>query len=505
MLLEIHCHTKEHSSCSHVSAVDLVTEVRDKGLQGIVLTDHHYVWPAEKLADLRQDAGLEDFFVLLSGQEVTTDRGDVLVFGPATSIPKHTPLAEIAQRYPDACLVWAHPYRKGARPDAEMLESISPLHGVEIFSSNHRVRDNVHGLQDWHRYKFTALAGTDSHAKGYAGTYPTQFDHWVGTIQDLIEEIRHGRCRPFFKEIPLTGANLLVTEIVVGTKGRNEIRERWIVKRLPAVLSKWKKAERTYRIMDMLFQRGFDRGPYRVPEPLDVDPESRTLIEAGQRGKSLYEKLLHVPGKEGRVLLDRVAAWLATFHDTSVEIPSPDDFLASEERRIRNYLKHFLTSGNPHLRKALSLAEILLLAEKRVIEHESRNFVPGHGDFHPKNILIGQDQADDPSTQFISVIDFENARSYPRAYDVGTFLAQFRNQFAGFPDILRRYPEEAFLDAYRRHASIVSPDFLRQVELFRARTNLSIASYLIKIGNGENEDLWRVLVEAEKAVSLHCS
>ena len=47
---------------------------------------------------------------------------------------------------------------------------------------------------------------------------------------------------------------------------------------------------------------------------------------------------------------------------------------------------------------------------------------------------------------------------------------------------------------------MVDPAFGRQVELFRARTNLSIAAYLVKLGLGDSEDLWRVLVEAEKAV-----
>jgi hypothetical protein len=44
-------------------------------------------------------------------------------------------------------------------------------------------------------------------------------------------------------------------------------------------------------------------------------------------------------------------------------------------------------------------------------------------------------------------------------------------------------------------------DFLRQTELFRARTNLSIAAYLIKVGLGESDNVWRVLVEAERALT----
>jgi aminoglycoside phosphotransferase (APT) family kinase protein len=504
LLLEIHSHTREHSDCSHIPALTLAQEVRDKGLQGLVLTDHHHVWAPHDLARLRKEAKLEEHFVLLSGQEVTTaDSGDVLVFGPAEAIKRHSKLSEILRKYPEAAVVWAHPYRNSVRPNPLLLEASGPFHGIEVFSSNHTIRDNIQGLQDWHRHKFTALAGTDTHGEGYAGTYPTQFDHWVDTLEDLVTEIRSGRCRPFFKEIPRTGANLQVTEIVVGTKGRKETRERWIIKRLHG-RSKWEKAQHAYRVMEEVFQKGFDRGRYRVPEPLDLDPETQTLIEVGQRGKSLYEMLLAVPPKEGRRLIEDVAAWLARFHRTPVTLSMPETFHRSEERRIQNYMKRFVKCGHRHTRRAASLAETILAAEKGIADFGKEAFALGHGDFHPKNVLVGQDQATDRSSLFVSAIDFENAQFYPHAYDVGTFLAQFRNQFSD-SGILQEYTEEAFLEAYQQNARSLPSDFLRQVELFKARTNLSIASYLIKVGMGDSQDLWRVLVEAERSVALYCS
>jgi len=478
--------------------------VRDKGLQGLVLTDHHHVWPPKDLARLRKEAKLEDHFVLLSGQEVTTaDTRDVLVFGPGEAIQPQSRLSDILRNHPEAAVVWAHPYRNAARPARRLLHASGPFHGIEVFSSNHTVRDNIQGLQDWHRHKFTALAGTDTHAEGYAGTYPTQFDHWIDTLQDLVTEIRSGRCRPFFKEIPRTGANLQVTEIVIGTKGRNETRERWIIKRLRSP-SKWEKAQHAYRVMEDVFRQGFDRGRYRVPEPLDLDPRTKTLIEVGQRGKSLYDMLLAVPPEEGRRLLEDVAGWLARFHRIRATFSLTDTFQHSEERRMQNYMKRFVASGHPHAERAASLAETILAAESRIAEFGTEGFVLGHGDFHPKNVLVGQDQITDPSSHFVSAIDFENAQAYPQAYDVGTFLAQFRNQFSG-SGVLHVYTEEAFLGAYQQNASSLPSDFLRQVELFRARTNLSIASYLIKVGMGDSEDLWRVLVEAERSVALYCS
>jgi hypothetical protein len=44
MLIEMHCHTSEHSPCSRVRAVDHVRDCLRRGMDGLVLTDHHYLW-----------------------------------------------------------------------------------------------------------------------------------------------------------------------------------------------------------------------------------------------------------------------------------------------------------------------------------------------------------------------------------------------------------------------------------------------------------------------------
>ncbi len=107
MLLETHSHTREYSDCSHIPALTLAQEVRDKGLQGLVLTDHHHVWTPKDLARLRKEAKLEEHFVLLSGQEVTTsDSGDILVFGPTKAIQKQSRLSDILRKHPEAAVVW---------------------------------------------------------------------------------------------------------------------------------------------------------------------------------------------------------------------------------------------------------------------------------------------------------------------------------------------------------------------------------------------------------------
>jgi predicted metal-dependent phosphoesterase TrpH len=109
MLLEIHCHTAEHSSCSHAAALDLAKQIYRNNLQGVVITDHHFLWPDEELKRLRKSAGLPEYFVVLSGQETTTsDAGDVLVYGAALTIPPRMSLASIRAAHPDAAIILAH-------------------------------------------------------------------------------------------------------------------------------------------------------------------------------------------------------------------------------------------------------------------------------------------------------------------------------------------------------------------------------------------------------------
>jgi aminoglycoside phosphotransferase (APT) family kinase protein/predicted metal-dependent phosphoesterase TrpH len=499
MLFEMHCHTAEKSKCSSVPAVELIRRVQARGLQGIVLTDHHTIWSEGELNELRHQAGVPDHFLILSAQEVTTrDHGDVLVYGATAALAKGTPLIEIRQDWPRAALVLAHAYRKGRRPTDQQL--IDPLlDGVEIFSSNHGVAENSRGLADWHRLRFTAISGTDTHGVQYVGAYPTLFDHPLQSIQELADELRAGRCRPFFKEIPRSGANALVTEVTFGTKEGDENRERIIIRTLTDQ-NKWKSTERAGTIMAAVAAAGFSDGRYRVPRPIEIDQERMTIIEQGIRGRSLYDKLLAASNEDACWYLELTGRWLGRLHKAALTVTAPEEFRQREEGRIRNYLSRFEMINHRHIGRARQIAEAIIAAEQDC-SCSGDCLVQGHGDYHPKNVMIGQDSQEKRETLFVAAIDFGSSLMLPPAFDVGTFLAQFRNQLFGHTEVLDRLPEKIFLDAYLDEGPPAGDDFLWQVELFRARTNLSIAAFLIRVGMGESEDLWRVLVEAEQSMS----
>jgi 3',5'-nucleoside bisphosphate phosphatase len=365
---------------------------------------------------------------------------------------------------------------------------------VEIFNSNQTHLENTRGLRDWHRYRFTAVAGTDTHALNYTGTFPTLFDHPLATVTELAAELRRGGCRPFFQEIPHSGSNIQLTELILGAPG--SVGEKIIIKELQA--EKWANAERSFHIMAELHRLGFPAGPFRVPRPLARDAETRTLVEQGIRGVTLYDDLLPADPERARDTLDLVARWLARLHGMGLQITPPEEFLALEEALFSEFLAAFTASNHRQTRRAREVLEHILQVERRLYDGHPERLVQGHGDFNPKNILLGQDNGTD---RFAAAIDFDYSCCMPPALDVGKLLAQLRQQFFGHPEVLKSAPERIFLAAYRRAGGCGGDLIPLEVELFRARANLSIAYYLIQVGLGDGEDIWRVLVEADRSMA----
>ncbi len=500
MILEMHCHTAEHSGCSQVSAAKVAQKNFDIGLQGTIFTDHHYLWPPEALRELRSKLAVPDYYMLLSGQEVNTpEMGDVLVYGADVSIEKGTPLEAIRSRFPDAAIIWAHPYRHQNTPPREKL--FHPfIDGIEIFSSNHTIAESTRGLRDWHQLKFTAIAGTDTHALSYSGLYPTIFDHPITNMQELAREIKKGRCRPYFKEIPMSGtSSTRVTEITIGTGKGTEIREKYVIKKHDDIAA-WNSAARTIDIMNEIIRHGFGHGRYRVPKPLGNDREARTVREQGIEGKTLFDKLVESGPKEAVEYLEMTAEWLARLHNCRLHITPPGEFYSEEPLRLEHYISAFYKIDHRHARKAQEIMDRVIELENSLFCGKQEKLIQCHGDFHPKNIFIGQDSGD-PASKFVAAIDFSSSYAMPPAFDVGTFMAQFRNQFYHRPDVLSKVSGDVFLRKYLNKIERADDDISRQIALFRTRTSLSICYYLIKVGLGDSENLWRVLVEAEQQLS----
>ncbi len=504
MIVEMHCHTAERSACSHVQAVDLLQRAYQTGIQTVVLTDHHYRWPPDELTQIQKAAGLPDIFTVLAGQEVGTDMGHVLVYGAVESFQQRADLTvrEIREKCPQAAIVWAHPYRNGKVPKPEDL--LNPVFdAIEIFSSNYAIADSLQALEDWHTYKFTAISGTDTHAYSYAGTYPTIFDHPFDSIEAMAEEIKAGRCRPYFKEVPRTGTtNTVVREVTIGPKAAHK-RKKMIVKTYENAIS-WKNGQRTHHIVEALCEHGFDTGAYRVPKPLACSSRTLTSVEQRIKGPSLVQAMLDAKAEQAGQYLQDAASWLLKMHNARLEITPKNEYLQIEPNRLYGYLVPLIEVNHRHADRVRQIHDAVLQQETKLIRNRPDILVQAHGDFHPENIVLSHDR--DKAQDFIAVIDFGSSYQLPRAFDVGTFMAQYINMFFEHRQIQQNAPVDIFYETYLAGADDLTDDFARQVDLFKARTCLSILYYLHKVGMADSENFWRVLVEAEKcltSISVH--
>lgn len=172
-----------------------------------------------------------------------------------------------------------------------------------------------------------------------------------------------------------------------------------------------------------------------------------------------------------------------------------DELYREEPERLQRYVKALRERAHPHAERVAQLRDAIWTAEKALLENEQKNLVQGHGDFHPKNIFIAQDK--NTGEEYIAAIDFDSSCQLPPAFDVGTFLSQYRSMFFDQFDITDKAPVEIFLEEYERQSRARQPEFSSQVNLYQARTNLSILAYLAKVGMGESERFWSTLVEAE--------
>lgn len=494
MLLELHAHTTSHSKCSQCDPVVLVKQIQNKKLQGLVITEHHYLWSEQEIAALRKQAGVDDSFLIFAGQEIETDFGHILVYGAKNTIEKRLSLNELKTQFPYAALILAHPFRNGNIPDKEKL--LSPLiDAVEIFNSNHQIKENCLGLNLWHKYKFTAISGSDCHTQNTAGAYPTQIIHPVTTIDELVKEIKASRCLPFVKEIPKAGSTIIVKEVIFGTKGDDESRGRIIIKTINNQ-KRFDEEKEICQIVENLFDTDFHKSQFRVPHIISIDSANREIIEESQRGKTLADLLPRVSPTVGQGYVELAGQWLARLHAIKPQSQDIALSLKTENRRFQSYTESFQAMPSIYEKHFCDFINFVKEKEEAFFNSNIRVFVHNHGDYHPKNIIIGQDIAQDISTLFISVIDFNSMILMPAAFDVGYFLAQFKSQLG---ELYKENIKKHFLNAYIKDSKNNYAEFTADVELFRLRANLSIGAYLVKVGVGDSAQMQRVIADSIEA------
>lgn len=212
---ELHCHTSDVSLCAASSAEEAVKFYKDRGYDGIVITDHYSpqtflhlsLFPHKHIdryvkgyKRARELAG-EDFTVLL-GCEVrffcTID--DFLIYGIDEDFLKNSGnlMWKYLRRLHKLCtekgliLLEAHPFR-----ELRFRHKPSLLHGCEVFNGKDKGRPANEKAKKWARdNRFSVVtSGGDFHDKNNTNPGGIITEEPIKTNEDLLRILRSGSYR----------------------------------------------------------------------------------------------------------------------------------------------------------------------------------------------------------------------------------------------------------------------------------------------------------------------
>ena len=201
-IIDLHTHSFPASACASDSVDKMIREAMNIGLNGICLTDHNFQWRYQKIEELRQKHG----FLILKGNEVTTDQGHMVAFGLDHPMGDKgiVQLADLRKAVSDVdgFLIVAHPFRgfltfgvgklgltvekASKRPFFSMVDA------VEILNGKVTAEENSFAAKVADHLKLPTTGGSDAHVTSEVGCYATEFERPIQNEKELIQELKRG-------------------------------------------------------------------------------------------------------------------------------------------------------------------------------------------------------------------------------------------------------------------------------------------------------------------------
>ncbi len=193
---DLHIHTEKYSPCSRIPPERLVAHALRVGLDGVVITEHHYQWTDEDLEPLRNQAR-ETGLVLLAGFELSTSEGDLLIYGldpeqVARFVPYMDPEPAITLAHTmGAVVVAAHPTRRVRGFDTRMMNY--PLDAMEVASCSLETHEQHLARRVADAGNFRKIAASDAHDMNDVGRFFLLFEEPVRDQASLKDALLHGK------------------------------------------------------------------------------------------------------------------------------------------------------------------------------------------------------------------------------------------------------------------------------------------------------------------------
>jgi len=204
MIIDLHVHSAEASPCSSAPLDDLIVEAKRIGLDGMCLTDHNHVWSRETINEFQEKHG----FLILRGNEITTNQGDMLVFGFEEDIKGIIPLDELRKMVVqvNGFIIAAHPFRGfltfgigqlGLTTEKAMARPLfQRVDAIEVLNSKVSEKENLFTSQVAKGLTLPGTGGSDAHEVEEVGIYATRFFDVITCEEDFLKALHQRNYQP---------------------------------------------------------------------------------------------------------------------------------------------------------------------------------------------------------------------------------------------------------------------------------------------------------------------
>jgi predicted metal-dependent phosphoesterase TrpH len=194
MQFDLHLHTTRHSPDSAMDPIGMVRRARTLDLDGVVITEHDWLWTEAELDELR---GACPGLVVLAGIEVSARQGHFLVYGVHNpfAMPRGIDVTQLCHEVhrQGGAVVAAHPFRWG-QPFDEILRTDRPvLDGLELMTNNMDADCRRLAARVQSEHNLAGLGSSDAHDERVLGICYTEFDGAIRDARDLVDAIRGRR------------------------------------------------------------------------------------------------------------------------------------------------------------------------------------------------------------------------------------------------------------------------------------------------------------------------
>jgi len=198
--MDLHVHSTPASACSTVRVSQHIIDAKKMGIQGIVLTDHNYIWPEEQIQELKTRYE----FPVFCGNEITTEHGDVLVYGFKKNLKGLISIQDLRKQVIDqgGFMAAAHPFRgflliggnqlSLSVKQASRKRIFEYVDAIEIGNGQCTDAENQLAFKVAQYLGLKGIAGSDSHEQGTVGHFTTDFFEQIKTESDLLEQLHAG-------------------------------------------------------------------------------------------------------------------------------------------------------------------------------------------------------------------------------------------------------------------------------------------------------------------------